>query len=352
MKINTQIIKSFSLFIFLFLSSISIYSQSKSSPKEITYEEITTLFQKLEVYSSLVIQTDLDSMFINKRIENEQPAIISFYGDDQPVLKFKAKIEARGKFRRVKCDIPPLKLNFSKSELAELGLHKKFDKFKLVSHCFFDGSANDALLKEYCVYKMHNHISPYSFRVRPFTIIYQDSKNPWRVIKGECFLLEPNKEMAFRNGGKLVDAIGLTPEDFTAESYHHLIMFNYMIGNTDWNIIAQKNLKYLRKKGVEKLILVPYDFDHSKIVDPPYMSTYTASKRKRRDNRHVTERFHNREALFQELEFFQSLEIYQVAVCNECEKLHRSEKKRMRLYLKPFFKSIKEMKKMQELFLD
>lgn len=351
MKINMQILKCSFLFIFVF-QSILVSSQSESSAKKITYKDVTTLFQKLEVYQTLVIQTDLDSMLLNKRLDQYQPATILFYGESQPTLKFKTKVKARGKFRRAKCDIPPLKINFSKSELAELGLHKKFDKFKLVSHCFSDGSGYEALAKEFCIYKMYNHISAYSFRVKSFSIVYQDVKKPSRIIKGECFLLEPNKEMAFRNEGKLVDALGVTTGGVTPESYHHIIMFNYMIGNTDWNIEAQKNIKFLRKDGSDQLIIVPYDFDHCKLVDPPYMSTYNAARRKRRDNRHVLEKFHNKEALHRELEFFQALESYQLSICAECENLHKSDRKKMKLYLKPFFKSIKQMDKMQKLFLD
>ena len=247
---------------------------------------------------------------------------------------------------------PSTKDNFSKSELAEHGLHKKFDKFKLVSHCLLNNSANDALLKEYCVYKMYNYISDYSFRVKSFKVYYQDNKKPERKIIAECFLIEPNKEMAFRNGGVLIDSLGLTSEAVTPESYHHIIMFNYMIGNTDWSVLKQKNIKFLKKKGKEKLIIVPYDFDNSKLVNPPYFSPYTVPKKKQRDNRYIKDKFHNKDALYQELLFFHALAPYQVAICDECEKLDKTEKKKMKQYLKPFFKSIQDIVKMQKLFLE
>ena len=344
-----RLLKCLFLFIYLFQTSIQVCAQSNLSSKK-----ITTLFQKIDTYSSLLIQTDLDTLLLNKKLdEYYQPADISFHGTDLPVLKFKAKIKARGKFRRSKCDLPPLKINFSKSELSEQGLHKKFDKFKLVSHCLLNGASDDALLKEQCVYKMYNYVSEYSFRVKSFTVVYQDYKNPERIIRGECFLLEPNKEMAFRNGGELVDALGLSHNDVTPESYHHLILFNYMIGNTDWDIKQQRNIKFLRKEGNEKLIIVPYDFDNCKLVNPPYFSpNMSNNKRRKRDNRYVEKKFDDKDALYQELLFFQALETYYLTSCDECEKLNRSEARKMKLYLKPFFKSIKNLTKMQSVFLN
>ena len=347
MKINTQFLQGFFLFIFLFYSSLEVCARPNLPIGK------PSLFQTLANYNSLVIQTDLDTLLLNKNLnEYYQPAHILFYGPNQTTLKFDAKVKARGKFRRVKCDLPPLKINFSKSELADQGFNKKFDKFKLVSHCLLSGNANDALLKEQCVYKMYNNISEYSFRVKSFTIVYQDIKNPRRTIRGECFLIEPNKEMAFRHEGELIDTFGLTPNDVTPESYHHLILFNYMIGNTDWNILQQKNIKFLRREGEEKMIVVPYDFDNSKIVNPPYFAPYPAARRKKTNNRYVKNKFLSKEALLQELLFFQGLENYQFTSCDECEKLSKSEKKKMKFYLKPFFKSIKKPVKMQKLFLE
>ena len=105
------------IFIFLFQSSIQIYSQSNLPVKKKSHQDLTTLFQELENYQKLIIQTDLDSMILNKNLDRYQPATISFYGKNQPTLKFKSKVKARGKFRRLKCNIPPLKINFSKSML-------------------------------------------------------------------------------------------------------------------------------------------------------------------------------------------------------------------------------------------
>ena len=199
---------------------------------------------------------------------------------------------------------------------------------------------------------MYNQISEQSFRVKSFSIIYQDLKNPKKTIEGNCFFIEPNKEMAFRNDGELIEAFGIKNTEVTTESFHHLILFNYMIGNTDWNIATQKNLKFFRKKGMDKFTVVPYDFDNCKLVDPPYMTNYPGAKREKRDNRYVLEKFHSQDELLLELMFFQKLKDDYFAICDDCEKLKTPYKKRMKNFLKPFFKSLPKTKKMEKLFLE
>ena len=352
MRTHTLSVKGYSLFIFLFYFSFTTYSQQESFLEKPTYEEVQTLFQKIGTYDKMVIQTNLDSLMLNKKSRGDQPATIFFHGENQPILKFQTKIKARGKFRRVKCDIAPLKLNFSKSELVDYGLYRNFDKLKLVTHCYLDGSVNDVVLKEHWVYKMHNHISDYSFQVKLFTVIYEHDNDPSRTIEGEGFIIEPDVEMAYRNNTEIVDSMGTKIQDVTPDSYHNLLMFNYMIGNTDWNIPMQKNMKFLRKDGIAKLIIVPYDFDNCKLVDAPYMSLYPDAKVVKLDNRYAKEKFLSKDALHQKISFFKPLNIKSKLFCfHQCEKLKRGEKLNMQSYLRPFFKSIKKKKKMGKLFL-
>jgi hypothetical protein len=47
-------------------------------------------------------------------------------------------------------------------------------------------------------------------------------------------------------------------------------MFQYMIGNTDWSLPFLHNIKLLYKDSSSIPVAVPYDFDHSGIVDAPY----------------------------------------------------------------------------------
>ena len=267
MRTHTFFLKSYSLAFSLFLFSFSAFSQLEFPEKKVSYDDIHTLFQAIGNYDKIVISTDLDSLFLKKRSTTDQPAIISFHGENQPNLQFNIKVKGRGKYRRVKCDLPPLKLNFSKSEIADLGLFRNFDKLKLVTHCYLDGRVNNVVIKEHWVYKMYNSVSQHSFNVNPYSVVYQHIDDPNRTIEGEGFIIEPNEEMAFRNDAELVDTLGVKNSNITPESFHHFVMFNYMIGNTDWKFSLQKNMKFLRFENDKNLVVVPYDFDNSKFVD-------------------------------------------------------------------------------------
>ena len=353
MKTYTHFLKRLCISIFLIHFFSPTFSQLELPQKEVTYKEIHTLFQAIGTYDKMIIETDLDSLIINKRSGTDQPATITFKGENQTDLKFQIKVKARGKYRRVKCDIPPLKLNFSKSEISDLGLYRFFDKLKLVTHCYLDGSVNNAILKEHWVYKLYNNVSNHSFNTNQYSITYQHTNDPNRKIEGEGFIIEPNNEMAFRNDAELIDSLGVRLKDITPKSFHQLNMFNYMIGNTDWNIIMQKNVKFLRIKNEKNLIAVPYDFDNCKFVDAPYMIYYPDAKVVKTDNRYIKEKFLSKEALHQEMAFFKSKNNDTQLHCYlKCNKLLRSEKLNMKSYLNQFFKKLKRKKKMEALFLE
>ena len=49
-----------------------------------------------------------------------------------------------------------------------------------------------------------------------------------------------------------------------------LCLFEYMISNTDWNVSLLHNIKLIRKKDTKEIIVVPYDFDYSGLVNADY----------------------------------------------------------------------------------
>jgi hypothetical protein len=51
-----------------------------------------------------------------------------------------------------------------------------------------------------------------------------------------------------------------------------MALFQYMIGNTDWEIVSCRNIMLLQPADSSKIIPVPYDFDFSGLVSAPYAS--------------------------------------------------------------------------------
>ncbi|PPK88874.1 hypothetical protein CLV84_1848 [Neolewinella xylanilytica] len=219
---------------------------------------------------AVMITIPLDS--IDAHTPNELPGTIAFTDTAGRDQHLGVEVSLRGKFRRTRCSTPPLKLNFSKKELAGMGL-VKHDKYKLVNGCYADSTASDLLLKEYLAYRAYAILSPNAhFRVQLLELTYRDAAGNQPDRTEYAFLIEDPDEMADRFGGKeLDDADGLEADryDPAAEATH--AFFQYLIGNADWSLALQRNVKIVERPD-GKLTPVAYDFDFSGWVGAPYAS--------------------------------------------------------------------------------
>ena len=215
------------------------------------------------------LKMNIDSVFMDRKSEQKHPAIFSFKDQNGTVQDWNIKVHLRGKFRRIKCEnLPPLKFDFKKKELEAAGL-AKFDDLKLVTYCVNDAEeAKQLLIKEYLVYKMYNEITSQSYRVQLVSINYIDT-NSGKISSQFGFLIEDTEQLQARlNITKREKAFGLNKERFNNGQVKVVALFNYMIGNSDWSIENNRNIKIMDKS--EKFILIPYDFDFSGFVDASY----------------------------------------------------------------------------------
>jgi len=106
-------------------------------------------------------------------------------------------------------------------------------------------------------------------RVRLTRMTYVDSTGKEAPLTRHGFLLEDDRELAARNRAVLVQQKGLLQEDIDHETMGLVAVFQYMIGNTDWSVWGLHNIKLLEDSaGVMRP--VPYDFDWSGVIAPPY----------------------------------------------------------------------------------
>ena len=224
-------------------------------------------FQESEILD-ITIRTDFEYILADKKNEDYQDASLS-YKKDGELVDWDLKVRQRGKFRRRSCEMPPLKLNFSKKKLEGAGF-KPFDKMKLVTYCINDDASYDNVLKEYLAYKMYNELTPYSFQVQLVRVTYIDTKKSMRKIKRYGFLIESTSELEARIGLQKVEMLSIAPEKLHLKQEGLVAEFQYLIGNADWNLASMHNLKLLKKSATSPVILVPYDFDFSGLVDAPY----------------------------------------------------------------------------------
>ena len=87
--------------------------------------------------------------------------VIPWYGQGAAV-SWRAVLSLRGKFRRMRCQFPPLRVQFKKDTLRALGLADHND-LKLVTHCMDDpDSSRENILREYLCYRLYNILTPIS----------------------------------------------------------------------------------------------------------------------------------------------------------------------------------------------
>lgn len=219
----------------------------------------------------LVIATDLALLTENVQEEPAyQTAQLTLGNKEGKGEEWEIELRVRGKFRLRHCDFPPVKLNFSKKDLTARGF-ASHDKYKLVTHCSDDRlEGKENLLREFTAYQLYNTLTPNSYRVHLVRIKYVDSKGVIPAIRRYGFLIENTNEMAERLGlTECEDCRGVTPSqvDHGAENLH--AVFQYMIGNTDFNLAMIHNINLFEKPD-GKLLPIGYDFDFSAFVGTDY----------------------------------------------------------------------------------
>ena len=181
-------------------------------------------------------------------------------------------VSPRGKSRLEHCSFPPLWLNFKKKAVAGT-LFEKQNKLKLVTHCSNRLASREYLATEMLAYRLLNILTDYSFRVRALEISYVDTQGK-KPESRFGFLIEHKKRLAKRLGLEVLDTPGIKLADLDA-GYAGLIgVFSYMIGFTDFSMrrgpegnCCHNAVPLSAPIGV---LPVPYDFDASGLVNPPY----------------------------------------------------------------------------------
>jgi len=238
-------------------------------------ESAIAFFEKDEVIE-FTVKADFGAIRADReRIKNDYHPAELLWNDRGDTISIAFKLKTRGNFRLKceNCDFPPLRFNFKTKHVVNTVFEGQ-DKLKLVTHCR-DTSVlmQQAMLREYLVYKMYNVVSDTSLRVRLVRVNYVD------VVTGDelkkyAFFIESKSQMAERLGVEEVEMVNLMKSQLYENNMLQLALFNYMIGNTDWSIPKLHNVAILRAERHAPPIAVPYDFDMSEFVDACYMKVY------------------------------------------------------------------------------
>ncbi|MCB9081723.1 MAG: hypothetical protein H6555_08440 [Lewinellaceae bacterium] len=259
---------------FLVLSGFSVAGFGQEPPVSAGEDSTKlTLFDLLNYGEVVDVNLDLDltQLLDQKNTNDYLPAQFRCEDALGRSLDMEIKIRSRGKYRRKNCVFPPLKLNFPKEDLKALGL-RKHDEFKLVTHCVDGPEGKENLLREYLVYQLYARLSPVHIRVQLLRIRYRDTQTG-NKFTAWGILVEDEKTTADRYKSKICeDCFSVPLNQFDPANLRTMVMFQYLIGNTDWSIPMARNLMLLVPKDGGPYKLVPYDFDFSGIVNSSYAS--------------------------------------------------------------------------------
>jgi hypothetical protein len=196
------------------------------------------------------------------------PATITFAAADGSAKTIPLQIRTRGHSRRNPrtCTFAPLRLEFDKATVKGT-VFDGHGPLKLGTHC--RGGAEEVVLREYAIYRMYNLLTPYSFRARMARMTYVDAATGKQVAAEAGIFLEDDDDVAKRMEGRIIAMAGAMFARLEQQSLSQMMLFQYMIGNTDFSIIAQHNVRIVETPAIRRYA-VPYDFDYSGLADSGY----------------------------------------------------------------------------------
>lgn len=276
---------------------------------------------------------------------------LQLWQQKQPVLEERVLVRNRGHFRRELCFPPPILIDFkSANDSSSL---RKLGKLKLVTACADDDYSNQLLIKEFLVYKLYQLFTPMSFRVKLVQMDYADEKKSNFSRSRYAFFLEDVDDMARRNGCRETESrFAATAIDRKASTVFFL--FQYMIGNTDWAIPLNRNLKFIypADKPNAPPIPVPYDFDYCGLVNANYANPSEIIPISNVRERYYMGFERTETELMEALSIFLRNKLWMYELIEQCPYLPNDDKKDIIYYLEGFFQLLQRKDDVVETFVN
>jgi hypothetical protein len=146
--------------------------------------------------------------------------------------------------------------------------------------------------------------------------------------------------LAARTNSIPINSRTLSQKSIVPEVMDRLALFNYMIGNYDWSLPGQHNVKVFKILVVDTLqlgIAIPYDFDWTGLVNADYAVPAENVGTKSVRERVFTGICRSREVYQKDLEIFLEKKEEFYRAINEFPYLNQRTKKDITVYLDGFF---------------
>ncbi len=212
----------------------------------------------------------------NEDVKTPYPATIEFTDSMGQTQSIELTVERRGLTRQRVCQFPPIKLRFDKEKVKGTTFRGQ-KSIKMVTHCDKGDRWEQYYIKEMLAYYMYNLFTERSFKARPLSITYVDSKKGKKQDPRFAFLIEDDSDVAKRNELEKLKILEIDPDQLEPIDASRFALFQYLIGNVDWSALSGPdpkkcchNAKLMGLDPNVNVYAVPYDFDSSGLVDAHY----------------------------------------------------------------------------------
>ena len=336
----------FLFLIFLINPFLSFAQDEDNKPSMEDWESVLALMSYQPIIP-VTIQGNITNLMEDKLNRRLRPGSFSFPDSLGKKITLPVRFETRGKTRLLRCDIPPMGIYFDKKGLKEQEI-KIYPKLKTVLPCFSNEMAEDLLFREMLVYRLYGIVSDFDFKVQVVDLVALDSITQDTTHAFPAFFIESDKEFKRRLDMEEFDQFNIQWEDLDPKQAQITAFFQYMVSNGDWRISHKHNLKFFRKNKTSPLVLVPYDFDFSGLVNADY-----AKPNPNYDQENVRHRIYigkKNKFVKETIQHFIHKEAEILKTVEDYPYLSVESKKDIKEFLDQFFKGIKNKKSIRKMF--
>lgn len=338
---------------FSLLFQIDSIAQEKKNEEQKDYQN-STLFNSVK---PIDLQLYIDKKDLLRDVGDDRkyhPALVRLLDTEKEHTDYAIKLKTRGNFRRNpdNCNMAPLRFKIPKKIRRGENIFAGQHKLKFVLPCRQNNERfQEYVIQEYLIYKIYNLLSDTSYRVRLANIELVDSLEKDKSLKFTGFFLEETDQMASRLNGKVLNFKRFHPANVNKQQMTMMVVFQYLVGNTDWSVDVGHNIKLLFVNNQNVPFAIPYDFDWSGIVNAAYakpaeqLNITTVRERTFRGYKRSMEEFEPVVKLFNE----KKEEIYNLY--RNCELLSEKSREKTIKYIDEFYEIINDQKKIEKEFI-
>ena len=202
----------------------------------------------------------------------------------------------------------------------------------------------ESIKMEKLLYDLYAVVSPYARRAKMIKVNIDGEKKTF-----DAFLLEDDDDFEVRTGTKIIKSRTIATSVLNRTEYVKMCMFQFMISNADWSARKGHNTDLYRREEDNSLIIVPYDFDYSGIINNDYAVAPENLPIERVTQRHFMDKNIPITEMKAGIDLFLEKESTMFKTIEEASFLSEGSKKRFTKFIGEFYKIIKDEKRINRM---